>query len=451
MVALDFSIVNVALPAIQHDLGFTMQNLQWIVSAYSLTFGGFLLLGGRIGDLFGRRRLFLVGLVLFAVASFAGNIAQSALWLILARTAQGLGAAIISPTSFSLITTTFHEGPARNKALGVVGAVASSGFAAGAVLSGVLTAGPGWRWIFFVNVPVAVAAILLTPLLLKETEKKQGQKQIDVLGALTSTLGLVALVYALAQGGQVGWGSAQTLLLLVVALVLLVTFVYIEAHVNMPIIRLGIFRLRTLTGANVISFLAQGAFAAMVFIVTLYMQQVLGYTPITTGIAFLPMAMVFIVVSNGVSWFVPRVGVRRLLIGGMFVMAGGLLLLTRISVENTYWTTLFPSMLVVSLGIGPSFTVMAIAATSGVSDHEQGLAFGLLNTTEQIGSGVVLAISAVVSATQTTTLQHVQGVSAKAALVGGFQYAFLTSAVFAVLGAFTAIFVLRQNDQKAGQ
>ena len=451
MVALDFSIVNVALPTIQHDLGFTTQNLQWIVSAYSLTFGGFLLLGGRIGDLFGRRRLFLVGLVLFAFASFMGGIAQSALWLILARATQGLGAAIISPTSFSLITTTFHEGPARNKALGVVGAVASSGFAAGAVLSGLLTAGPGWRWIFFVNVPVAIAAVLLTPLLLKETEKKQGQKQIDVLGALTSTLGLVALVYALAQGGQVGWGSAQTLLLLVVALVLLVTFVFLETRVNVPLIRLGIFRLRTLTGANVISFLAQGAFAAMAFIVTLYMQQVLGYTPITTGIAFLPMAIVFIVVSNGVSWFVPRVGVRRLLIVGMFVMTGGLLLLTHISVENTYWTTLFPGMLVVSLGIGPSFTVMAIAATSGVSDHEQGLAFGLLNTTEQIGSGVVLAIGAVVSAAQTTTLQHVQGVSAKAALVGGFQYAFLVSAVFAVLGAFTAIFVLRQNDQKARQ
>ena len=244
MVALDFSIVNVALPAIQHDLGFTMQNLQWIVSAYSLTFGGFLLLSGRIGDLFGRRRLFLIGLFLFAFASFAGSIAQSALWLILARAAQGLGAAIISPTSFSLITTTFHEGPARNKALGVVGAVASSGFAAGAVLGGVLTAGPEWRWIFFVNVPVAVAAVLLSLILLKETEKKQGQKQIDVLGALTSTLGLVALVYALAQGGQVGWGSAQTLLLLVVVLVFLVTFVSIEAHVKVPLIRLSIFRLQ---------------------------------------------------------------------------------------------------------------------------------------------------------------------------------------------------------------
>ena len=255
------------------------------------------------------------------------------------------------------------------------------------------------------------------------------------------------LLKAIKSGGDL----AQTVLLLAGALALLVTFVFIEARVKVPLIRLGIFRLRTLTGANVISFLAQGAFAAMVFIVTLYMQQVLGYTPITTGIAFLPMAMVFIVVSNGVSWFVPRFGVRRLLIAGMFVMAGGLLLLTRISVENTYWTTLFPGMLVVSLGIGPSFTVMAIAATSGVSDHEQGLAFGLLNTTEQIGSGVVLAIGAVVSAAQTTTLQHVQGVSAKAALVGGFQYAFLASAVFAMLGAFAAIFVLRQNDKKAGQ
>ena len=446
MIALDFSIVNVALPAIQHDLGFTTQNLQWVVSAYSLTFGGFLLLSGRIGDLFGRRRLLLVGLVLFAFASFMGGIAQSALWLILARAVQGLGGAIISPTSFSLITTTFHEGPARNKALGVVGAVGSSGFAAGAVLSGLLTAGPGWRWIFFVNVPVAIAAILLTLLLLKETEKVQGQRQVDVLGAITSTLGLVALVYALAQGDQVGWGSAQTLLLFAGAIALLVTFVSIEAHVKVPLIRLSIFRLRTLTGANLISLLAQGAFAAMVFIVTLYMQEVLGYAPLTTGIAFLPMAIVFIVVSNGVAWFVPRFGVRRLLIAGMFVMALGLLLLTRISVENSYWTTILPGMLVVSLGIGPSFTVMAIAGTSGVSDHEQGLAFGLLNTTEQVGSGLVLAIVAVMAAAQTTALQHIQGISAKVALVGGFQYAFLASAIFAILAALVAIFVIRRND-----
>ncbi len=451
MVVLDFSIVNVALPAIQRDLGFTTSNLQWIITAYSLTFGGFLLLGGRIGDLFGRRRLFIIGLVIFALASFMGGIAQSALWLIIARGVQGLGAAIISPTSFSLITTTFHEGPARNKALGVVGAVASSGFAAGALLGGFLTAGPGWRWVFFVNVPVAILAIILTPIFLKETEKEQGQRQIDVLGAITITVGLVALVYALAQGNQIGWTSPQTLILLGVAVVFLVAFVFIEARVKVPLIRLGIFRLRTLTGANLIGFLAPGALGAMVFIVTLYMQKVLGYAPTTTGIAFLPMAMIFIVVTNVVSRFVPRFGVQRLLIVGMFVMALGLLLLTRISIENNYWTTLFPGTLVIALGIGPSFTVMAIAATAGVSDREQGLASGLLNTSQQVGSGLVLAVVAVVSTAQTTALQHVQGTSAKAALVGGFQYAFVVCAVFAVLAGLVAIFVIRQNKQEVEQ
>ncbi len=451
MVVLDFSIVNVALPAIQRDLGFTTQNLQWIITAYSLTFGGFLLLGGRIGDLFGRRRLFMIGLVLFAFASFMGGIAQSALWLIIARAVQGLGAAIISPTSFSLITTTFHEGPPRNKALGVVGAVASSGFAVGALLGGILTEGPGWRWVFFVNVPVAIASIILTPMFLKETEKEQGQRQIDVLGAITITLGLVALVYALAQGNVIGWGSPQTLILLGVALILLVAFVFIEIRVKVPLIRLSIFRLRTLTGANLIGFLAPGALGAMVFIVTLYMQKVLAYDPVTTGVAFLPMALVFIVVTNVVSRFVPRFGVQRLLIIGMFVMAVGLLLLTRISVENNYWTTLFPGTLVVAVGIGPSFTVMAIAATSGVSDSEQGLASGLLNTTQQVGSGLVLAVVAVVAAAQTTTLLHTQGISAKAALVGGFRYAFIAGAVFAVLAGIVAIFVIRQDKQKMVQ
>ena len=451
MVVLDFSIVNVALPAIQRDLGFTTQNLQWIITAYSLTFGGFLLLGGRMGDLFGRRRLFMVGLVLFAVASFLGGVAQSALWLIIARAVQGLGAAIISPTSFSLITTTFHEGPARNRALGVVGAVASSGFAAGALLGGILTASIGWRWVLFVNVPVAIAALILTPLLLKETVKEQGQRQVDVLGAVTITLGLIALVYALAQGNQVGWGSPQTLILLGVALVLLVTFVFIETRVKVPLIRLSIFRLRTLTGANLIGLLSPGALGASVFIVTLYMQKVLGYAPTTTGIAFLPMSLVFIIDSNLVARFVPRFGVQRLLIAGMFVTALGYLLLTRISVESSYWTTLLPGTLVVALGMGPSFTAMAIAATAGVSDREQRLATGLFNTTQQVGSGLVLAVVAVVSAVQTTALQHTQAVSAKAALVGGFQYAFVACTLFAVLSGLAAIFVIRQNKPKAEQ
>jgi len=445
MVVLDFSIVNVALPAIQRDLGFTTQNLQWIVTAYSLTSGGFLLLGGRIGDLFGRRRLFIIGLVLFACASFMGGIAQSALWLIIARAVQGIGSAIIAPTSFSLITTTFQEGPARNKALGVVGAVASTGFAAGALLGGLLTAGPGWRWVLFVNVPVAIAAIILTPILLKETEKEQGQRQVDVLGAITITLGLVALVYALAQGNQIGWAAPQTLILLAVALVLLVAFVFIEARAKIPLIRLSIFRLRTLTGANLIGMLAPGALGSMVFVVTLYMQKVLGYTPTTTGLAFLPMSFVLMIVSNVVSRFVPRFGVQKLLIAGMLVMAAGLLILTRISVDNNYWGTLLPGTLIVALGIGPSFTAMAIAATAGVSDKEQGLATGLLNTSQQVGSGLVLAVVAVVSATRTAALQQGAGASAKAALVGGFQFAFIVCAGFALLSALVAIFVIRQQ------
>ncbi len=448
MVVLDFSIVNVALPAIQRELGFTTQNLQWIITAYSLTFGGFLLLGGRIGDLFGRRRLFLIGLFLFAFASFMGGVAQSALWLIIARGVQGLGAAIISPTSFSLITTTFHEGPPRNKALGVVGAVASSGFAAGALLGGLLTASIGWRWVLFVNVPVAIAAIILTPLLLKETEKEQGQRQVDVLGAITITLGLVALVYAFAQGNQIGWGSAQTLLLLATGVILLVVFVFIETRVKVPLIRLSIFRLRTLTGANLIGFLAPGAVGASVFTITLYMQKVLGYAPTATGIAFLPMSLIFFIDSNLVARFVPRFGVQRILIAGMFVSALGYLLLTQISVGSSYWTTLLPGTLVVAMGMGPSFTAMAIAATAGVSDREQGLATGLFNTTQQVGSGLVLAVVAVVSAIQTTALQHMQGVSEKAALVGGFRYALIACAVFAILSCLVAIFVIRQNESK---
>lgn len=445
MVVLDFSIVNVALPSIQADLGFTTQNLQWIVTAYSLTFGGFLLLGGRIGDLFGRRRLFIVGLVLFASASLLGGLAQSALWLVLSRAVQGLGAALISPISFSLITTTFREGVARNRALGVVGAVASSGFAAGALLGGLLTAGPGWRWVLFVNVPIAIGTLVFTPILLRETEKELGQRQVDILGATTITVGLVSLVYALAQGNQVGWRSYQTLGSLGIALIFLVVFVYIETRVKVPLIRFGIFRLRTLAGANLIGLFAPGALGSMVFIVTLYMQKVLGYAPTTTGFAFLPMALVLIIVSNVVSRFVPRFGVKRLLIVGMFVMALGLFLLTRISVEDNYWWTLFPGTLVVAFGIGPSFTAMAIAATAGVSDREQGLASGLLNTTQQVGSGLVLAVVAVVSAAYTATMQYGQGASAKAALVGGFQYAFVVCAFFAVLGGIVAIFVIPQN------
>ncbi len=445
MVVLDFSIVNVALPSIQRDLGFSAQNLQWIVSAYSLTFGGFLLLGGRAGDLFGKRRLFMVGLIIFGLASFLGGLAHSQTWLIAARAVQGIGAALVAPISFSLITTTFQEGPARNRALGFVGAVASCGFAAGAILGGVLTAGPGWRWILFVNVPVALVALIVTPLLLSETSRQEGSRRIDIVGACAVTTGLIALVYALSQGNSVGWGSPQTLGLFAVAIVLLAAFVWIESRVQAPLVRLSIFRLHTLSGANLIGLLAPGVLGATIFILTLYMQEALNYSAITTGISFLPLALVILVASNAVSSFVPRVGVKRLLLAGMIVMAAGLLLMARISAADSYFTTVLPALVVIGLGIGPSFTLMAIAATEGIANEEQGLASGLLNTSQQVGSGLVLALIVAIAAARTASLNVAGGAVSKQALVSGFQIALIVGAGFAVAGALVALFVIRHK------
>lgn len=442
MVVLDFSVVNVALPSIQRDLGFATQDLQWIISAYSLTFGGLLLLGGRAGDLFGRRRFFMAGLLVFAVASLLGGLAQSQAWLIGARALQGVGAALVAPISFSLITTTFAEGPARNRALGVSGAMASIGFAAGAILGGVLTAGPGWPWVFFINVPVALAAVICSPILLPPSAKHTGAQRLDVLGAITVTVSLTAFVYVLTRGNEVGWGSAQTLGLLAFAVVGLAAFVLIDARVQDPLVRLGIFRQRTITGANLIGLFAPGAFGATIFTLTLYLQQVLGYAPLTTGLAFLPLAVVVGLTSNLVAPIIPRVGLRRLLVSGLFVVTVGMLLLLFITPEDQYLTTLLPGLLVLSLGMGPVFTLMAIAATSGVSDAEQGLASGLLNTTQSVGSGLVLAVVVAVSAARTATVQA-QGTAMPAALVGGAHAGLLVCAGFALLAWVIALVIMR--------
>jgi EmrB/QacA subfamily drug resistance transporter len=446
MVVLDFSIVNVALPSIQHDLGFSAQNLQWIISAYSLTFGGLLLLGGRAGDLFGKRWLFMLGLGIFGLASFLGGLAISQSWLIIARAFQGIGAALIAPISFSLITTTFPEGPARNRALGFVGAVASCGFAAGAILSGLLTAGPGWRWIFFVNVPIAFVVLLLTPILLAKTPRHVGERHIDVWGAIAVTIGLVLLVYVLSQGNSAGWASPQTLGFLAISCIFLVAFIIIESRVKAPLVRLSIFRRSTLTGANLIGLLAPGALGATIFLLTLYLQNVLNYSALTTGLAFLPLAGVILITSNCVSPFVPKVGVKWLLVAGLAIMAIGLFLLTRISVENNYLGTVLPALIVISLGIGPCFTVMAIAATSGITNEEQGLASGLLNTSQQVGSGLILAIISAIAATRTAILDPTSNPASKQALVGGFQSALLAGAGFAVLGMCVALFIMRKNE-----
>jgi EmrB/QacA subfamily drug resistance transporter len=420
MVVLDFSIVNVALPSMQHDLGFTTQTLQWVVSAYALTFGGFLLLGGRAADLFGRRRLFIGGLALFSLASLAGGFAPSSTWFIAARAVQGLGAALVAPTALALITTMFAEGPARNRVLGIVGAVSSSGFAAGAILGGLLTAGPGWRWVMFVNVPIGIVAIILAPFLLEESSRDLEHRHIDVIGALTVTIGLTALVYALVEGNDLGWLSLQTISMLMLALVLLVVFVIAESRSPAPLVRLGIFRLRTLTGGNLVGLLLSAVFGSLVFILTLYMQKVLGYSAISTGLAFLPMALIVIIVSNIASRLVARVGVKPFLVGGMAVLAAGMLFFARTSAFSGFLEGLLPGMLITAIGFGSAAPTMVIAGTAGVSDSEQGLASGLINTMRQVGAGVGLAVTAAVSSARTAALVRSGEAIGNAALSGGF-------------------------------
>jgi EmrB/QacA subfamily drug resistance transporter len=445
MVVLDFSIVNVALPSMQKDLGFSTQNLQWVVSAYSLTLGGFLLLGGRLADLYGRRLLFILGLALFSLASLAGGLAPSGTWLILTRAVQGLGAALVAPAALSLITTTFAEGAARNKAFGLVGALASAGFAVGAILGGLLTAGPGWRWVMFVNVPIGIATVLAAPIVLGESRAHVDQRRVDVFGALSVTAGLIALVYALSQGNDVGWLSLKTLGLLALAIILLVAFVVIERRSAFPLIRLGIFRQGTVMGANLVSLLAPGAFGALIFILTLYMQRVLDYSALTTGLAFLPMAAVILIFSNIVSRLVARVGVKPFLVGGISILIIGLLLLTRIVANGNYLETLLPGIVVVSMGMGPTFATMVIAATAGVSDNEQGLASGVFSTTQQVGSGLVLAIVVAISSARTAALLQHEANADTGAFTAGLQYALFACAGFALLAGFAALFAIRQK------
>lgn len=445
MVVLDFSIVNVALPSIQRDLGFSPQSLQWIISAYALTFGGFLLLGGRVGDIFGRRRLFMAGLVIFSTASLLGGLAQSALWLVCARAIQGLGAALVAPAVLSLITTSFAEGRERNNVFGVVGAVASAGFTAGTVLGGILTAGPGWRWVLFVNVPIGALVIALTPVLLHESSTQVSERHLDVAGAIAVTGGLVALIYAIVQGNNAGWLSIQTIGMLLVALILLAIFVGIERRSPVPLVPFRIFRLRTLTGANLVGLLAPGAFGAMLFVLTLYWQDVRGYSALQTGLAFLPLALALIVTTNVSTRLITRFGVKSMLIAGLAIVLAGLLLLSRIGSAGDYLSTILPGLLLLAIGMGPVFPGMVIAATAGVSDSEQGLASGLINTSQQVGAGLALAIIAATIAARVTALAPHATHPSAAVQASAFQYALIACASFALVGMLVTILVIREH------
>jgi len=444
MVVLDIAVVNVALPSIKIDLGFSQENLQWVISAYALLFGGFLLLGGRAADLLGRRRVFLVGIVVFTAASLLSGFAWSEGALIGSRALQGLGAAIISPAALSILMTTFSEGSERNTALGAWGAVGAFGAVAGVLLGGILTDLLSWQWIFFINAPVGVAAFVLAPVLLDESRDAEA-RGFDLPGAALVTGGLVALVYAITQANKYGWGSAETIGLFAASLALLAGFVAWEARAQDPLMPLSIFRLRTLVGANIAGVILGTVLFAMFLMLTLYMQQVLRYSPLRTGVAYLAVAGTAIVWSALAAQLVTRVGVKRVLIVGMVFLTAGLAYFTQVSVGGSYATDLLPGFLVIAVGMGFSFVPISIAALAGVRDSEAGLASGLINTSQQVGGALgIAALSAI--ATSTTSNRLAAGSAQAAALTDGFKAAFIAGAAVAVVGVLVALFVVRGRD-----
>jgi len=441
VVVLDASIVNVALPSIGSALDFSQDNLSWVVNAYTLTFGGFLLLGGRMADLLGRRRMFIAGLILFAGASLAGGLAQSDIWLISARAVQGLGAALLSPAALSLVTVIFAEGAERNKALGVWGAVAGSGGAAGVLLGGMLTQWAGWEWVLFVNVPIGLAAAFFAPRLLPES-RNAGARHFDVAGAVTVTAGLSLLVYTLVNANQAGWSSAETLILLAVAAVLIASFVLIELRTKAPLVPFpGIFRIRTIRGINVTGLLIAMALFSMFFFISLYMQQVLGYDALQAGVAYLPLAVGIIISAGLASNLTTKLGVKPVLVLGLLLTAVGLFWFAQISPDGTYvGDILFPA-LVSAFGLGFAFVPMTIAAVAGVEPHEAGLASGMINTSQQVGGALDLAILAAVANSRTDSVVEA-GSSLPVALTEGFQTALMVGSAFAVLGAVLALLLV---------
>jgi EmrB/QacA subfamily drug resistance transporter len=447
VVVLDASIVNVALPSIGRGLHFSQNSLSWVVNAYVLTFGGFLLLGGRVADLLGRRAVFIAGLIVFAAASFAAGLAQSEAWLIAARLVQGFGAALLSPAALSIVTTTFTEGAERNKALGIWGAVAGSGGAAGVLLGGLLTSGAGWQWVFYVNTPIGIAAALLAPRLIAESRAAADARRFDIAGAVSVTAGLSLLVYALVDANKAGWGSVQTIVMLASAAALLVAFAAIELRAKAPLMPRRIFQIRTVTGANVTGLLIGASLFSMFFFISLYMQQVLGYGAMKAGVSYLPLAVSIIVSAGVASQLVNRVGFKPVLLTGMALIAGGLVWFAQVPEHGSYLSNLVGPMLLAAVGLGFSFVPVTIAAVAGVSDRDAGLASGLINTAQQVGGALGLAVLATVANSRTTSVLSSTH-DLKHALTLGFHDAFLTGAAFAVLGIALGLVLIRREDSR---
>jgi EmrB/QacA subfamily drug resistance transporter len=452
MVVLDVAIVNVALPSIKVDLHFSQESLQWVITAYAIMFGGFLMLGGRLADVLGRRRLFIAGLALFTVSSLLDGLAWSEASLIVFRSLQGLGAAMLSPAALSILTTTFTEGKERNTALGIWGAASGSGGAAGVLLGGALTSGLNWSWIFFINVPVGIVVMALTPVLLRESKADLAHRHFDFAGAASITGGLMLLVYAMTHAAQHGWGTAETVVLLSISAVLLVTFVVVEMRSKAPLLPLRIFRLRTLSASNASGLLMGGAIFSQFFLLTLYMQQVLHYSAIKTGVAYIGLTLTIIVFSVVAQAIVTRVGIRRVLPLGLALSTVALVWFARLPVDGHYFSDLFPPFIISGLGLALAFVPMSIGALTGVGQRDAGIASGLINTTQQIGGAIGVAVATTVATTFTARYVDAHPGSSSfspAALTHGFQIAFYVLAAMAAVGALIAAVMLESKPAEA--
>ncbi len=445
MTIIDLTIVNVSLPTIGRDLHFSETSLQWVVTAYALTFGGLLLLGGRAADLFGRRRMLMAGLALFTGASLGCGLATGEAFLIAARAVQGVGGALMLPAGLSIVMNMFEEGPARNQALGIWGGLGAGGATVGLMAGGLLTRYAGWQYIFFLNVPIGVAALALAPRVVPESRLTATRRRLDAAGGIIGTAGLVLLADAIAQAPQYGWGATRTIVVLAASSVLLAGFLTIEARVESPVVPLSIFRLRTLAGANVAGFLLGGSFFSFIFVGTLYMQQVLHYSALQCGAAWLAASLTSIALAGVSQWLVTRGGAKIVMAVGMGLIGGGVIWATQVPVHGHFLANLAGPMAVAGAGTAFSFIPISIAALAGVQEHQAGLASGLLNTSQQLGGALGIAIASSVAATHARTLLH-GGDAVPAALTGGFHTALWVLGGVALL-ALPAIFALIRHDE----
>ncbi|HWB68249.1 MAG TPA: MFS transporter [Mycobacteriales bacterium] len=453
MVVLDATIVNIALPQIQTGLHFSSAGLSWVLNAYTLTFGGLLLLGGRMGDLFGRRRVFIVGVLVFALASLLGGFAQDQAWLLAMRALQGVGGAIASPTALALVATTFEEGEARNRALGVYAAVSGAGAALGLILGGVLTDLLSWRWVLFVNAPIGIALAIATPYVIAETTGRKGDT-LDVPGAVTSTVGMAALVYGFIHAATNSWGSATTIVSFVVGAVLLTAFLVIEARSRSPLMPLRLFRDLTRVGSYLVMLILGAAVFAMFYFLTQFVQDILGFSPLKAGFAFLPVSATIVVVAQIASRLIAKIGPQPLVVAGTLIAGYGLWWLSRLGVGSTYVAGVLPAIMLIAVGMGLLFVAVTLTAVSGVDDHESGIASAMLNVCQQVGGTIGLSALVTVFATAASNFASSHATSLRGpalqqhAFAHGADMAFLAGALFALAGVIAG-FLLVRNRQLA--